>query len=151
MDCYKIFLVPRRQILMNFLILWHFLFAPWGSQLCFFVKGMLSEMNIILNNYWKYSWQIYADDNFNSDGNQWWLYCVGMWLLNRQRQVQGGQGEGRRSTAAAQQAGGDQRLPCGWCGVWKAEVQLMNEILENDFDVCCQFFKWIVDSKHVLI
>lgn len=32
---------------------------------------------------------------------------------DRQGQVQGGQGEGRRAAAADQQAGGDQRLPRG--------------------------------------
>lgn len=49
------------------------------------------------------------------------------WLLNRQRQVQRGQGERREAAAADQQAGGDQRLPCGRRRVWKAEVRLMDE------------------------
>lgn len=34
-------------------------------------------------------------------------------LCDRQRQVEGGQGEGRGSADPDQQAGGDQRLPCG--------------------------------------
>lgn len=40
-----------------------------------------------------------------------------MLLLNRQRQVQGGQAEGGGAAPADQQAGGDQRLPCGRCRV----------------------------------
>lgn len=38
-------------------------------------------------------------------------------LLNRQRQVKRGQGQGRGAADPDQQAGGDQRLPRGRCGV----------------------------------
>ena len=44
-------------------------------------------------------------------------------VLNRQRQVQGGPGAGGGAAAADQQAGGDQRLPGGRCGVRTTEVR----------------------------
>lgn len=45
-------------------------------------------------------------------------HCVSVChVLTRQRQVQGGPGQRRRAAAADQQAGGDQRLPGGRCGV----------------------------------
>lgn len=84
-----------------------------------------------------------------------------MRLLNRQGQVQGEQGEGGGAAAADQQAGGDQRLPRGRRGVRKAEVSLLNQGAEKDFDSraaadvsspCCLFTRqWASGSKEVFI
>lgn len=48
-------------------------------------------------------------------------------MLIRQRQGQGRQREGRGAAEADKQAGGDQRLPGGWFGVWKAQVSPKNQ------------------------
>lgn len=62
-----------------------------------------------------------------------------MWMLNRQGQVQGGPREGGGAAEADQQAGGDQGLPRGWCGVWKAEVRLLHPVAGEASDLVLLF------------